>query len=189
MVYRVAIIGHSQVPKSFMQAIGQDVQVRIYRRPGARLEKFDEYEEFEDVFHWQHDLNIIFLGGNDIFHMPADDIAKQLIALAGRFVALGQDATLVMIEPRQYTGFSKEYAEKYKVEMLRVNRKIKRKTQRNTACYTLINYTAAPYQTGHRLDGVHFTPLCQAYISLKMINCMLHHKNNPEHYSMLRQRL
>ena len=188
MVYRVAIIGHSQVPRNFIQAI-DDVEIRIYRKPGARLARFEDYEEFEEVFNWHHDLNIIFMGGNDIPQMSAGDIAQQLIALAGRFVALGQDATLVLIEPRQYTGFSQEYADNYKLEMLRVNRKIKRKTQRNTACYTLINYTASPYQTGHRLDGVHFTPLCQAYIKAKMINCILHHKNNPEHYNMLRQRL
>ena len=186
MVYRVAIIGHSQVPKN-IQAI-DDAEIRIYRKPGARLANFNEYEEFQELFDWHHDLNIIFLGGNDIPSMSAGDIAQELIALARRFVALGQDVALVLIEPRQYTGFSQEYADTYRVEMIRVNRKLKRLTQRNRACYSLINYTASPYQTGHNLDGVHFTPLCQAYIKSKMLNCIRHHISNPEHYNMLRQR-
>ena len=186
MVYRVAIIGHSQVPKS-IQAI-EDVEIRIYRKPGARLAKFDEYEEFQELFNWHHDLNIVFIGGNDIPSMPAKDIAEELIALARRFAALGQDVALVLIEPRKYTGFSQEYADQYNLELIRVNRKLKRLTQRQRACYSLINYTASPYHTGHTLDGVHFTPLCKAYIKAKMVGCIKHHIENPEHYNMLRQR-
>ena len=186
MVYRVAIIGHSQVPKS-IQAI-PDVEIRIYRKSGARLGNFENYEEFQELFNWHNDLNIIFLGGNDIPSMPAKDIAEELIALARRFAALGQDVTLVQIEPRTYTGFSQEFADQYNVEMIRVNRKLKRLTQRQRACYSLINYTASPYHVGHTLDGVHFQPLCKAYIKAKMVGCINHHIENPEHYNMLRQR-
>ena len=59
MVYRVAIVGHSQVPKS-IQAI-DGVETRIYRKPGARLAKFNEYEEYQELFNWQHDFNNIIL--------------------------------------------------------------------------------------------------------------------------------
>ena len=86
MVYRVAIVGHSQVPKS-IQAI-ENVEVRIYRKPGARLANFENYEEFQELFNWQHDLNIIFMGGSDKPSMPVEEIGKQLKALAKYFVAL-----------------------------------------------------------------------------------------------------
>ena len=128
------------------------------------------------------------MGGNDIPSMPADDIASQLKALARRFVDLGQDVTLVLIEPRTYTGFSQEYADNYNVEMLRVNRRLKRDTKRLKACYSLINYTASPYQEGHTLDGVHFRPLCKAHIKAKMVGCIKHHIENPDHYNRLRLR-
>ena len=89
MVYRVAIIGHSQVPKSFMQAI-EDVEVRIYRRPGARLAKFDVYEECQEPFNWHHEFNhIIFMGGSDKPSMSVEEKQKLLLNFnALRYVSL-----------------------------------------------------------------------------------------------------
>ena len=79
MVYRVAIIGHSQVPRNFIQAI-DDVEVRIYRKPGARLAKFDVYEECQEPFNWHHEFNhIIFMGGID---KPSRSVEGKTKALA-----------------------------------------------------------------------------------------------------------
>ena len=68
MTFRVAIVGHSQVPTYFPEL--DDVEVRIFRRSGAKLFNFDQYEEFEDLFSWNPHLTITFLGGNDISNGP-----------------------------------------------------------------------------------------------------------------------
>ena len=88
MVYRVAIIGHSQVPKN-IQAI-DDAEIRIYRKPGARLANFDEYEEYQELFNWHHEFNnIIFMGGSDKPSMSVEEIQKLLLNFdALRYVSL-----------------------------------------------------------------------------------------------------
>ena len=104
MSFRVAIIGHSQVPTSFLAIPG--IEIRIFRRSGAKLQYFSEYLEFQEVFTWPHDYNIVFLGGNDINVGPqswsAARIARDLINLSWQFVELNQKVSLVLIEPRRY---------------------------------------------------------------------------------------
>ena len=83
MTYRVAIFGHSQLPRNFPGIPG--VELRLYCKPGAKLVRVYDYPEFAEVFTWDHHHNIIFLGGNDIGVGPdassPAEIVTQLINL------------------------------------------------------------------------------------------------------------
>ena len=102
MVYKVAILGHSQVPNDFPEIVG--VETRIFRRSGAKLKNF--YEVFEEVLEWNHNHTIIFLGGNDIGVGPKrwtpQRIATNLINISWNFHNKGNAVSLVLIEPRNY---------------------------------------------------------------------------------------
>ena len=124
MTFRVAIVGHSQVPTYFPEL--DDVEVRIFRRSGAKLFNFDQYEEFEDLFSWNPHLTITFLGGNDISNGPqswtADDIATELIDLSWRLAEQDQRVTICLIEPRQYNN--QHFNSYYRQQMHSINRRL-----------------------------------------------------------------
>ena len=174
MVYKVAILGHSQVPRDFPEIAG--VETRIFRKSGAKLNNF--YDTFEDVLYWQHNHTIIFLGGNDIGVGPnrwkPQQIATKLIEICWHFHNLGNAVSLVLIEPRNY--FSDVYHKHYRNQADGVNRRLKRYSWHTEAPYHTINFSAVPFQRSHTIDGTHFRPLAIQHIIAKFKNAILWQK-------------
>ena len=181
MSYRVAILGHSQVPLNFPSIAG--VETRIYRKSGAKLQRFGDYPEFTEVFSWPHDHNIIFLGGNDIGAgtnaWTAEDIATKLISICWQLHHQGQTVSLVQIEPRQY--LSEFYHDFYRRESDKVNRRLKRYIKRRQGLYRLISYNAAPFREGHSIDGVHFSAVSVQCIISKMKHAIMYFREEYNH--------
>ena len=83
-MYRVAIVGHSQVPRSFRVHSNPDIEIKIFRRPGGRISHIDE-PPLSDAFEYNPDLVFLFLGGNDIpqykhnCKLPADHLKATML--------------------------------------------------------------------------------------------------------------
>ena len=171
--YKVAILGHSQVPLNFPQI--PEVELRIYRKSGAKLKHFDQYPEFQEIFIWSHKHNIIFLGSNDVStgHNPmsADDIATKLINIAKKLHELGQTVHIVQIEPRHFNiPFVQDF---YRSECDKVNRRLKRYIRPvHQRIYRTIHFNSVPFQEAHISDGVHFNSVSVQCIIEKMVNAI-----------------
>ena len=176
MVYKVAIVGHSQVPLHFPDI--PDVEVRIFRKSGAKLSDFHNYREFQQVFTWPHQHTIIFMGGNDIGVGPnrwsPQRIATFLIRICWNFKDFGNTVSLVLIEPRTY--FSDYVHNLYHKQAEKINRRLKRYSQHSEAPYHTINFNAVPFQQGHTIDGTHFRPITVQHIISKLQNAILWQK-------------
>ena len=160
MIFRVAILGHSQVPQAIPPIPGTDV--RVFRVPEARLKKFEQYPKFQEALEWPHDLNIVFLGGNDIHlggnRLSAPQITDKLVEIAERFYHLNQYTRLVYVEPREqhcqvlqdiYDGVVKE-----------VNLSLRNHQKSGHAHFQLINLRSAYFD--HSASGgakFRFTPV------------------------------
>ena len=67
MVFRVALVGHSQVPTGYDYPVeGEEVRVYYYRLPGAKLDDVKNHASFRTFWETTFDLTIVFIGGNDI---------------------------------------------------------------------------------------------------------------------------
>ena len=66
-MFRVALIGHSQVPTSYEYGY-QDFNVRVYvyRRPGARIKDVRLDPIFRSFWRHRFDVTFVFIGGNDL---------------------------------------------------------------------------------------------------------------------------
>ena len=174
MSYKVAILGHSQVPPIFPDIPGTDI--RVFRKPGAHLRLVHEYPDFSSVFSWEHHHNIIFLGGNDIDIYPraptAEDLATQLIDLCRHFHALGQTNHLCEIEPRQYSHPPLQSA--YNKIQHNVNRRLVRYARNNGHLYMPMHFNTRLYSEGHGRDGVHFTYTIKEHITDKMVHAIMY---------------
>ena len=176
MVYKVAIVGHSQDPLHFPDI--PDVEVRIFRKSGARLNTIYDYSEFQQAFRWRHQHTIIFMGGNDIGVGPqrwsAERIATALIHFCWLFKDLGSTVSLVLIEPRTY--FADYIHNNYRRQDEKINRRLKRYSRHSQAPYHTINLNTAPFRQGHTGDSTHFRPITVQHIISKMQNAILWQK-------------
>ena len=180
MTYRVAIFGHSQLPRNFPNIPG--IETRVYRKPGAKLARVYDYPEFSEVFTWEHHHNIIFLGGNDIGLGPdapkPSVIVAQLIALCERLRDAGQTVSLCQIEPRRY--LSDAYAEIYTQSQERINRRLKRYIRSRRDIYRLIHFNSRSFSDNHTIDGVHFNSLASEHIKDKMVHALMYFREEHE---------
>lgn len=180
MAYRVAILGHSQVPRSI--PMPESIQVRIFRRSGARLDLINDYEEFREFFSWEHEHNVIFIGGNDLTlrsnALTPQDVSGRLINLCQSLHEKGQTVSLCQIEPRRYPNsvLNRFYARSQEI----VNRRLKNYIRNRRNIYRLINFNTTPFAEGHLPDGVHFKPLIQEWIKDKMAHAILYYRDEYE---------
>ena len=64
MKYRVVAGGHSQVPHALLAL--EDTDITICRVSGGKLKDFWHHTNFKCMRENEHDLVVLFLGGNDI---------------------------------------------------------------------------------------------------------------------------
>ena len=63
MVFRVAVLGHSQLPEEIPPI--ENCEFFVFKRSGARLD-FLDYPPLCHYFESRYDLAVMFLGGNDV---------------------------------------------------------------------------------------------------------------------------
>ena len=79
-MFKVAIVGHSQVPRQ-LHAI--DTTVRIFRAPGGRVSSFHSDSRLSSVLSWEHHLTFLWLGSNDVTpEVSTGELAGDIIRLA-----------------------------------------------------------------------------------------------------------
>ena len=180
MTYRVAIFGHSQLPTSFPGIPGTDI--RLYRKPGAKLSRVYDYPDFAEVFTWSHHHNVVFLGGNYIGVGPdaptPEDISTQLIELCQHLYDKGQTVSLCQIEPRRY--LSDMYAAFYSRNQESVNRTLKRYIRSRRDIYRLVQFNSKDFSGNHTIDGVHFNTLACGHIKDKMVHAIMYFREEHE---------
>ena len=64
-MFKVALVGHSQVPTTFEAPEGAEVS--IFRRRGGLVEHFDQ-PPLLNVYEYKPNLVILFLGSNDLLN-------------------------------------------------------------------------------------------------------------------------
>ena len=76
MVYKVALVGHSQLPEIEDY---DDVEFELLKIRGARIRTFEESNCFGRICSEEWDCVIIFLRGNDICdHHDAEQVVNDL---------------------------------------------------------------------------------------------------------------
>lgn len=148
---RVAIVGHSQVPK-YLYVPGVDL--RIFRAPGGRAYNFFSDSRLNPVLEWQNDITLLWLGSNDI---DQDTQSQSLVTNIIEIVEAIEDSCdstvyPIQIEPRSYPDEYIVSNDSYKKVQRAVNRKLKRCLKGK--CF--IHFNTAFYVEHLAADGVHW---------------------------------
>ena len=151
MVYKVALVGHSQLPHidDF-----DDLEFEQFKIGGARIESFTKGSDYERICSDEWDCVILFLGGNDLSdHYDASTMVNDLMGFVDDIRAPLKLVT--EIEPRTY---SKRFADQHKITTEQykglakcANNKLK--NLKKSRGFQLI-HTPSSYNNNSR-DGIH----------------------------------
>lgn len=167
-MFKVALVGHSQVPSTFEAPEG--AEVRIFRRRGGLIQHFNQ-SPLVDVYAYNPDLIILFLGSNDVLHYANNwlllvqglrDILYNLTSVCPR-------VWTVTIERRKFT--SNHLSLLYESCRKKINRKL-RKYIRNMNV-RMVNITSTWFLDNLSTDGVHFNAQAKQEIISKF-NGVIH---------------
>ena len=154
MVFKVAIVGHSQVPTSVPAFDG--VEIRIFRRSGARLIHLEQ-SPLRDVFEYRPNLCIFYMGGNDIAVSNVDcrEVIKHIRDALLSLKDIAQKVVFVNIEERRYAVGNRHGVdtETYNTCRKWVNNNLRRFLRINHI--GTIN-VSGPWFASQSVDGVHF---------------------------------
>ena len=161
---RVVIVGHSQLPRNLDHNL-DDVEVKIFRAPGARASRFNTITKLKNVLEYSHDVTILWIGSNDIDQETQPrQLAETIIQVAETIEErCGSRVTLVEVECREYPRGSTVISnEGYR----RVKRSVNRALSRSR--FTRINFGAIKYTLA--TDGVHFETSAKEEINKELVN-------------------
>ena len=162
-MFKVAIVGHSQVPRRFDVEV-ENSEVRIYRAPGARARNFFIDERLNQVLAWKHELTILWIGSNDINPNTQPRELTDEILNIGKVIERNcrSKVILVEIETRLYQSRRPVISsERYKKIKRAVNAALLRSRQ-----FLCINFNSLIFTLGR--DGVHFETSAKALIQQKL---------------------
>ena len=169
MVFRVALVGHSQLP-----AIEDydEVEFELFKIPGARIKDF-KYSERIRSNEW--DCVIIFLGGNDLCdHHDADQVVNELLELVSEIQA--RSIILTQIEKRTYSPARERRhgitTEQYNSLANVTNNKLKRR-KRSLGTFHLIHCPAG-YNLDSRDGGIHFSETAARSLTTRYMGAIRH---------------
>ena len=170
---RVAVVGHSLVPRDLGYIPG--ATVRIFRSPGAKASNFETNYILREALEWSHDLTILFIGGNDIYDgcVPSritndiQNVIEQIHEYCESQIAF------VLVEhrnppPRNRFNVS---ADQYNRVSNIINNRLKRK-YKNKSYMRFLSVGAKPFQDGVT-DGVHFDAETKLHLKQKFINTIV----------------
>lgn len=176
MSCKVIIGGHSQVPH-FIPPV-QDTEIKICKVNGGKLKDFWEHPRFRVMREGEHDLAILFLGGNDIYDgCSPRELVNETLQIIDHLQQLNKRVAVTLLEPRHYSNNNRfgVSPNTYNKVSKAINKALlKNLNKRNIRT---INLGAKPFAAGHTPDGVHFESLTRLHISSKLRNCIKHHFN------------
>lgn len=163
-MFKVALVGHSQIPVGF-QSSEPNVEVRLFRAPGALVDGFNNNRRLTSVLQWPHDLTILWLGSNDIRDSTdPSELAGRILTIARTIEDHCQSRVIVSeVEKRVYPPNHPHFFsnERY----LRVRRSVNRNLLR-TRQFLIINFNSVRFVLAH--DGIHFRAHSQNNIRDKL---------------------
>ena len=159
---KVAILGHSQVPP---ELTGPGINCTVYRKPGAKLNNWQDVPEFAEILNNKFDIVFIWLGSNDITTTCRPNlILHQLTHLAQQIEADCQcKVVLVEIEHRCYTN-SRHFVPP--TQYLHIRRAVNKRLHLQHR-YTLLSFGALRFELAR--DGVHFKAQSKELIKQRLI--------------------
>ena len=172
MNFKVAIVGHSQVPVSIANIDG--TEIRIFRQGGARIADIYAKPNLNESFSWGQDLTVLFIGGNDFPANSGENITTDLLKLVQDYQETGSKVAVFLIEPREYRIPNRFNItnEDYKRFQSYVNNRLKKVSSKRG--FRTINVTRTVFET-NRSDGVHFNVVGQGLIKAKIHQCIINH--------------
>ena len=154
MVYRVALVGHSQLPEIDDY---DNVEFEHFKIRGARISTFEESEYFDYICSNAWNCVIIFLGGNDLCdHHSADQVVNDLLNFVDQTRA--RTVLVTKIEKRTYRrALERRYnttTVEYNSLANTANNKLRRR-ERSRGTFHLIHCPPA-YNLNSIDQGIHF---------------------------------
>ena len=172
MSFKVAIVGHSQVPVSLANIEG--TEIRIFRQGGAYIADIYSKPHLNESFSWGQDLTVLFIGGNDFPANSKESVTTDLLKLVQDYQETGSRVAVFLIESREYQIPNRFNIrnEDYKVFQSYVNNRLKKVSSKRG--FRTINLTRTVFET-NRSDGVHFNAVGQGLIKTKIRQCVMNH--------------
>ena len=165
-MYKVSLVGHSQVPQTFNV---NKVEIKIFRAPGGHASSFFSDNRLNSVLSWKHDLCILWIGSNDISQETDIEILfndlKEIVNNIER--ECGALVTICQIEPRIYSDNGPISTPDYVKIQRAVNKKIKRSLRNPT-----INFNTKTYIEHLSSDGVHWNSEGRRLVENKLLTAI-----------------
>lgn len=179
MVFRTAIVGHSQIPTSIPWT--DDIEYHVFRKSGGVIRDLQE-APLNRVYETRFDLIVVFLGGNDIIaHVQyPSSLASRLRDILLDFSRRAGAVAFVAIEDRTYPPQSRFNitTEEYKAVQRRVNNNLRRFCR--SKLIHVININRHIFAHNVRRDGVHFNTLATNELIRKIQRAAIQAKEKAE---------
>ena len=160
-MYRVSVLGHSNVPREPLEVFG--CEVRTYRSPGSHAATFDQNPTFSPVLEWQHELSVVFLGSNDVTpDVEVPEITESLKHVVRKLEQCADKVAVVLLEPRVILEPAPGRPDQrtYNSVIKSVNRKL----QRDLRGHDFINLSGPYFRNHLSQDGTHWNSIGKAKV-------------------------
>ena len=168
---RAAVVGHSQVPRIVNI---NEADVRVFRKPGARIHHFDEFP-LNEILEFRPEVTVLFLGGNDINN--EENCVTNVAAGLKRVIEILRNINSVVIFVEiEWRDFNRSpvpnlTSETYNQKRKTINRNLKRYC--NSRKIRTINTSSVHLERVGR-DLVHFDNLAARHVKAKIERALSH---------------
>ena len=158
-MFRVAFVGHSQVPLNYEYRVPEaNVRIYVYRKPGARVRDIRLDPQFRSFWNHRFDISFIFIGGNDLEPETNPRAVKdEYIHLLN--IVNGKDVACIptTIERRELPTFHRHFINQaqYNRKSRALNRMLIRYWRRHNQEY--LDLQRGVFTGPRAQDGVHFS--------------------------------
>ena len=170
-MFRVALLGHSQIPRRLDHHI-EGVEVTIFRAPGGKVTNFLKDNRLNRILNFEHDLAIIWLGSNDLEYGGTSRLTVDSLISVANLVEeqCHSRVILVELENRKYPPYNERIPEG---DYMRLKRAVNKKIQKHRFKY--IHFRTSQFELD--VDGVHFTEDAQGLVREKLIKVIKEEKD------------
>ena len=155
MPFKVAVVGHSQVPITYETI--SNVEIKVFKRSGALVDHMFQ-PPLSNVFEYRPDLVFLFLGANDIAHHTHDPVyvSDKLSNILKRLAEVCAQVRFVNLERRHYALSNHFNLRNDEYERCRrfINQRMRRYCK--WAHVWTINITSPWFYNHLSGDGIHF---------------------------------
>ena len=129
-MFRAAVVGHSLVPQCVCVCVCvcdlPDVEIDLYRNPGATIDLLTNKLDQRDFWTKTHDIVILCIPGNDLARGNVDRVFNKLCTLARKILLTTKILTVCTVEYRMYPPGNRIGVdlETFRHKAIKINRKI-----------------------------------------------------------------